>query len=98
MNARSPASLTATIAQKSGPPAHIHRGADEFFYVVSGELKFKLGDRIVSAPARSIVFVPRGDCAYLQECRDGARRVAGRRDTRGFGEDVRETAGCGYGD
>ena len=48
------------IAPKSGPPAHIHRGEDEFFYVVSGEFKFKLGDRIVSAPARSIVFVPRG--------------------------------------
>jgi uncharacterized RmlC-like cupin family protein len=28
-----------TIAPKSGPPAHIHRGADEFFYVVSGGLK-----------------------------------------------------------
>src|SRR2546422_2281993 len=49
-----------TIAPKSGPPAHIHRAEDEFFYVVSGEFKFKLGDRIVSAPARSIVFVPRG--------------------------------------
>jgi quercetin dioxygenase-like cupin family protein len=49
-----------TIAPKSGPPAHIHRGADEFFYVVSGEFKVKLGDRIVSAPAGSMVFVPRG--------------------------------------
>jgi len=49
-----------TIPPKSGPPAHIHRAEDEFFYVVSGEFTFKLGDRIVSAPARSIVFVPRG--------------------------------------
>jgi mannose-6-phosphate isomerase-like protein (cupin superfamily) len=49
-----------TIAPKSGPPLHIHRANDEFFYIVSGEFKFKLGDRIVSAPARSIVFVPRG--------------------------------------
>ena len=49
-----------TIAPKSGPPAHIHRAEDEFFYVVSGEFKFKLGDRIVSVPARSIIFVPRG--------------------------------------
>ena len=55
-----------TIAPKSGPPAHIHRGADEFFYVVSGEFKFKLGDRIVSAPARSIVFVPRGTVHTFQ--------------------------------
>jgi mannose-6-phosphate isomerase-like protein (cupin superfamily) len=49
-----------TIAPKSGPPLHIHRAHDEFFCVVSGEFRFKLGDRIVSAPARSIVFVPRG--------------------------------------
>jgi uncharacterized RmlC-like cupin family protein len=26
-----------TIAPKSGPPSHIHRAEDEFFYVVSGE-------------------------------------------------------------
>jgi mannose-6-phosphate isomerase-like protein (cupin superfamily) len=55
-----------TIAPKSGPPAHIHRGEDEFFYVVSGEFKFKLGDRIVSAPARSIVFIPRGTAHTFQ--------------------------------
>jgi mannose-6-phosphate isomerase-like protein (cupin superfamily) len=48
------------IAPNSGPPLHIHRANDEFFYVVSGEFKFKLGDRMVSAPARSVVFVPRG--------------------------------------
>jgi quercetin 2,3-dioxygenase len=55
-----------TIAPKSGPPTHIHRAEDEFFYVVSGEFKFKLGDRIVSAPARSIVFVPRGTAHTFQ--------------------------------
>ena len=55
-----------TIAPKSGPPAHIHRAEDEFFYVVSGEFTFKLGDRIVSAPARSIVFVPRGTAHTFQ--------------------------------
>jgi mannose-6-phosphate isomerase-like protein (cupin superfamily) len=54
------------IAPKSGPPAHVHRAEDEFFYVVSGEFTFKLGDRIVSAPARSIVFVPRGTVHTFQ--------------------------------
>ncbi len=28
--------------------------------MVSGEFKVKLGERIVSAPARSVMFVPRG--------------------------------------
>jgi quercetin dioxygenase-like cupin family protein len=49
-----------TIAPKSGPPAHTHGAEDEFFYVVSGQFNFKLGERIVSAPPGSIVFVPRG--------------------------------------
>jgi quercetin 2,3-dioxygenase len=48
------------IAPKSGPPTHIHRANDEFFYIVSGEFKFKVGDRVVNTPVRSIVFVPRG--------------------------------------
>lgn len=55
-----------TIAPKSGPPTHIHQAEDEFFYVVSGEFKVKLGDRIVSAPAQSVMFVPRGTAHTFQ--------------------------------
>lgn len=55
-----------TIAPKSGPPAHIHQSEDEFFYVVSGEFKVKLGDRIMSAPAGSVMFVPRGTAHTFQ--------------------------------
>ncbi len=40
-----------TVAPKSGPGVHIHRGEDEFLYVLKGEFHFKHGDRIVSAPA-----------------------------------------------
>jgi mannose-6-phosphate isomerase-like protein (cupin superfamily) len=54
-----------TIAPKSGPPTHIHQAEDEFFYVVKGEFKLKLGDRIVSAPAQSVMFVPRGTAHTL---------------------------------
>ena len=55
-----------TIAPKSGPPTHIHQAEDEFFYVVSGEFKVKLGDRIMSAPAQSVMFVPRGTAHTFQ--------------------------------
>ena len=48
------------IAPQSGPPAHIHRDADEFFYVVSGTFDFKLGDRIVNVTTGSVVFIPKG--------------------------------------
>jgi len=49
-----------TIAPDSGPPTHVHHAEDEFFYIVSGEFRVKLGERIIDAPARSVMFVPRG--------------------------------------
>ncbi len=55
-----------TIAPKSGPPTHIHQAEDEFFYVVSGQFKVKLGDRIMSASARSVMFIPRGTAHTFQ--------------------------------
>ena len=72
-----------TIAPKSGPPTHIHQTEDEFFYVVSGEFKVKLGDRIMSAPAQTVMFVPRGT-AHLPKRGDEPRRDTGRRDARGI--------------
>jgi mannose-6-phosphate isomerase-like protein (cupin superfamily) len=55
-----------TIAPNSGPPTHVHQTEDEFFYVVSGEFKVKLGDRVMSAPAQSVMFVPRGTAHTFQ--------------------------------
>ncbi len=48
-----------TIAPKSGPPTHLHGMEAEFCYVVSGQFNFKLGERVVSAPAGSFLFIPR---------------------------------------
>src|SRR5215475_8296964 len=47
-----------TIAPKSGPPTHLHGMEAEFCYVVSGQFNFKMGDRVVSAPAGSFLFIP----------------------------------------
>jgi quercetin dioxygenase-like cupin family protein len=52
--------LENVIAPGDGPPEHTHAAEDESWYVVAGELRFKLGDEIASAPAGSFVFVPRG--------------------------------------
>ena len=48
-----------TIAPKSGPPTHLHGMEAEFCYVESGQFNFKLGERVVNAPAGSFVFIPR---------------------------------------
>src|SRR5262249_51813375 len=67
-----------TIAPKSGPPVHVHKTEDEFFYVVSGEIKVKVGDRTVSAPAKSVMFIPRGTAhAFLNVGTEPAVLLAG---------------------
>jgi quercetin dioxygenase-like cupin family protein len=48
------------IAPNGGPPAHTHGDEDEFLYIESGTFKVRLGDRVLEAPAHSLVFVPRG--------------------------------------
>ena len=48
------------IAPGDGPPLHTHTHEDESWYVIEGELRFKLGDELSHAPAGSFVFVPRG--------------------------------------
>ncbi len=56
-------SLTAlenVVAPGDGPPLHVHGEADESWYVLEGELRFRLDAEIASAPAGSFVFVPRG--------------------------------------
>jgi mannose-6-phosphate isomerase-like protein (cupin superfamily) len=48
--------------QKPGsePPLHLHRAIDETFFVMEGAMRFMVGDRILDAPAGSVVFAPRG--------------------------------------
>src|SRR5438067_3205005 len=41
-------------------PLHIHRREDEFFVVLSGEVRVQHGDAVMEAVAGTIVFGPRG--------------------------------------
>ena len=66
--------LKATAAQTDGhfammellapkgfaSPIHIHRNEDEFFVVISGEVRVKHGDEVLEAVAGSLVYGPRG--------------------------------------
>src|SRR5580693_6983618 len=48
------------IPPGQGPPLHSHGNEDECWYVLEGDLRFKLDGDIRQAPAGSFVFVPRG--------------------------------------
>ena len=39
------------IAPGDGPPLHVHANEDETWYVLEGDLRFRLGSEITSAPA-----------------------------------------------
>ncbi|MFE4861128.1 cupin domain-containing protein [Streptomyces sp. NPDC056670] len=43
-----------------GPPQHRHAQHDEGFYVISGTVRFTVGDRDHDAPAGTLVMVPPG--------------------------------------
>lgn len=50
-----------SVQKPGGEPAlHVHHTSDETFFVLEGNLRFMVGDRIIDAPAGSTVFAPRG--------------------------------------
>jgi uncharacterized cupin superfamily protein len=63
------------IAPGDGPPAHTHAAQDESWYVLEGELRFKLDAAMHSAPAGSFVFVPRGTVHAFQNVGEGSARI-----------------------
>jgi quercetin dioxygenase-like cupin family protein len=52
--------LESSIPPGSGPPMHVHTLEDEAFYVLSGLLEFRVGDRRFTANAGDFVYAPRG--------------------------------------
>lgn len=71
-------SLTAfenVIAPGDGPPLHVHAHEDEAWYVLEGELRFRLDERLAAAPAGTFVFVPRGTAHCFQNAGDVPARI-----------------------
>jgi mannose-6-phosphate isomerase-like protein (cupin superfamily) len=52
--------LELTTPVGSGPPPHVHQHSDEWFYVLEGRARFRLGDREVEGGPGAFIFVPRG--------------------------------------
>jgi quercetin dioxygenase-like cupin family protein len=49
-----------SVAPGSGPPLHVHANEDETLYVIEGEVRFKVGERLHNAAPGAFVFIPRG--------------------------------------
>lgn len=52
--------MEALVPPGGGPPPHIHRREDETFYLIDGQVEFRLGDDVVTAGPGDFVNVPRG--------------------------------------
>lgn len=63
------------IAPGDGPPLHVHESEDESWYVLEGELRFKLDGVLHGAPQGSFVFVPRGTAHCFQNVGTGPARI-----------------------
>ena len=46
--------------QSTEPPLHVHHREHEAWYVLEGQLTFRVGEDTLSAPAGSFAFAPRG--------------------------------------
>jgi mannose-6-phosphate isomerase-like protein (cupin superfamily) len=67
--------LETVVAPGEGPAHHVHEGEDEGWYALEGDLRFRLGDDILPAPAGSFVFVPRRVPHCFQNVGEGPARV-----------------------
>ena len=47
-----------TVAPGSGPPTLFHRSEIEFVYVLNGDFKFRLEERVVRVPVGTFMFIP----------------------------------------
>ncbi len=63
------------IAPGDGPPLHVHGAEDEAWYVLGGELRFRLGDQFAAAPAGTFVVVPRGTPHCFQNAGETPARI-----------------------
>jgi len=52
--------VEGTVRHLGGPPMHVHHFQDETFYVVEGELHFKLGEEVLDLKAGDFAYIPRG--------------------------------------
>ncbi len=67
--------MEALVPPGGGPPPHIHRREDETFYLVEGELEFRLGDETVTVGPGDFVFIPRETVHNFRNVGTGTARM-----------------------
>ena len=68
------------------PPRHVHRDADEIFFLLDGHLDVSCGDDTWQAGPGSLIFLPRGIPHQFTAASDGPARTLLINAPAGFGE------------
>ena len=58
--------MEATVPPGAGPPPHLHFETDETFLVLSGEITFYLGEKIILLNRGEFIFAPKGIPHYFK--------------------------------
>ncbi|WP_170172743.1 cupin domain-containing protein [Hymenobacter rigui] len=61
--------------EKVGPPLHVHKQLDEWFYVLEGEFKFQAGEDTMRLRAGDSLFVPREMAHAFVKTSEGVARL-----------------------
>lgn len=86
------AAVFEVLAPKgAGPPLHVHRREDEWFYILEGGLTFWVGGRVIEASPGSFIYGPR-DIPHAFAVRSPQARYLGVAQPAGFENFVRVVA------
>jgi quercetin dioxygenase-like cupin family protein len=59
-SANSFALIQIEVYKGNEPPAHIHTHEDESYFIIEGDIRFWIGDKIIEATAGDFIFLPKG--------------------------------------
>lgn len=83
--------LIEVLENEGEGPLHVHHNEDETFYVLEGQVKFKVGDKTIPAGPGAVLFAP-SDVPHRYTVRGGPARIMYLCTPGGFEEMVRATS------
>ena len=87
--------LVEVLEPEGEAPLHVHHREDEAFWVLDGEVTFRIGDETIEASAGSFVFGPR-DVPHTFTVHSGSARLLFLLSPGGFEEFIYASPFCGF--
>lgn len=79
--------LDQTMPYRSGPPPHVHDRLHEYFYLLDGEIRFQIGNKVLPVGPGRMVSIPAGT-VHAFAVSSGTARVLNIYTPGGFTEQI----------